>query len=134
VLGALRLTDYGIPIGNQFVRSTLPVGTDFSESLGPNLPFYVRGELYFGAVFAPLHAFIIGVIFGYLRRRFITYRGHSLLMYSLLSFAVVLSLTLPTEEGLAVGQVFDFVILFLPIYVLTSYFRAYRPKYFGVEN
>lgn len=124
VLGALRLTDYGIPIGNQFVRSTLPVGTDFSESLGPNLLFYVRGELYFGAVFAPLHAFIIGVIFGYLRRLFVTYRGHGLLTYSLLSFAVVLSLTLPTEEGLAVGQAFDFVIFFLPIYALTSYFST----------
>lgn len=124
VLGALRLTDYGIPIGNQFVRSTLPVGADFPESLGPNLPFYVRGELYLGAVFAPLHAFIIGVIFGYLRRLFVIYRGHSLLTYSLLSFAVVLSLTLPTEEGLAVGQAFDFVIFFLPIYALTSYFRT----------
>lgn len=134
VIGALRLADYGIPMGNQLVRSTLPVGTDFPESLGPNLPFYVRGELYFGAIFAPLHSFIIGVIFGYLRRLFLTYRGHSLLMYSLLSFAVVMSLALPTEEGLAVGQVFDFVIFFFPIYALASYFRAYRPNHCGAEN
>lgn len=125
VLGALRLTDYGIPIGNQFVRSTLPVGTEFSESLGPNLPFYVRGELYFGAIFAPFHAFMIGLFFGCLRRLFFTYRGNSLLTYSLLSFAVVMSVTLPTEEGLAVGQLFDFFIFFLPIYVLTAYFSTF---------
>lgn len=120
VLGALRLMDYGIPIGNQFVRSTLPFGTDFSESLGPNLPFYVRGELYLGIFFAPLHAFIIGVIFGTLRRLFLSYRGHSLLKYSLLSFAAIISLTLPTEEGLAIGEAFDFIIFFLPIYAVVS--------------
>lgn len=123
VLGALRLIDYSIPIGNQFVRSTLPIGTEFSESLGPNLPFYVRGELYLGVFFAPLHALIIGYIFGRLRKLFFNYGGRSLLVYSLLSFAVISSLTLMTEEGLAVGKAFDFIIFFLPIYVMTLYFR-----------
>lgn len=121
VLGALRLIDYGIPIGNQFVQDTLPIGVDFSDSLGPNLPFYVRGELYLGPFFALLHAFIIGFIFGLVRRFFLNYRGRSLLKYSLMSFATVISVTLPTEEGLAVGQAFDFALYFLPIYVVTAY-------------
>lgn len=116
ILGMFRLMDYLIPIGNQFVRSTLPVGSDFSESLGPNLPFYTRGELYFGPVFATLHAIIIGFIFGGLRRLFLAYHGSSLLIYSLLSHLVIISGTLPVEEGLAVGQIFDLAIFFLPIY------------------
>ncbi len=133
VLGSLRLIDYGIPIGNQFVRSTLPFGTDFSESLGPNLPFYVRGELYLGPVLALLHAFIIGMIFGCIRRYFLNYRGQSLLSYSLLSFAVIVSLTLPTEEGLAIGQAFDFAFYFLPIYATSYYFKNIKSLHFEKE-
>lgn len=129
ILGALRLIDYDTPIGNQFVQVTLPTGVDFSESLGPNLPFYVRGELYFGPLLALLHAFIIGFIFGCLRRLFFAYRGRSLLGYSLLSFAVVISVVLPTEEGLAVGQAFDFAIFFFPIYVVTSIIRIFDQRF-----
>ena len=124
VLGALRMIDYDIPIGNQFVQHTLPTGVDFSESLGPNLPFYVRGELYFGPLFAPLHAFAVGFIFGRLRKLFLAYRGRSLLTYSLLSSTVAISVSLPTDEGLAVGQAFDFAMFFLPIYAVVSYFIA----------
>jgi hypothetical protein len=122
ILGALRLMDYGTPIGNQFVKSTLPYGTEFSDSLGPNLQFYVRGELYLGIVLAPLHASAIGFLFGRVRRYFIMYRGRSLLRYSLLAYSVIMSLTLMSEEGLAIGQIFDFMIFFGPIYLVTLCF------------
>lgn len=120
VLGGLRLTPYEIPMGNQFVRSTLPVGADFSESLGPNLPFYVRGELYFGIILAPLYSFCVGALVGRLRMSFIRYCGQSLLSYSLLAFVVITSFTLPIEEGLAVSQFFDFAFLFIPLYGIAT--------------
>lgn len=115
-LGGLRLIPYEIPMGNQFVRYTLPVGTDFPESIGPNLPFYVRGELYLGIIVAPLYSFCVGAVVGCLRRCLICYHGHSLLSYSVLSFVVITSFALPIEEGLAIGQLFDFALLFIPIY------------------
>lgn len=124
VLGALRLAAYDTPIGNQFVQYTLPAGSDFSDALGPNLPFYVRGELYLGAWLAPLHAFIVGWVFGRLRGLFLDYRGRSLLNYALRAFIVVVSVTLPTEEGLAVGQLFDFVFFFAPIFAAASLFSG----------
>jgi len=128
ILGVLRISEYSIPVGNQFVRYTLAANQEFSESLGPNLPFYVCGELYFGWFVAPLHAFIIGWIFGRVRRRFVQYRGTGLLSYSLLAFAVVLSATLPVEEGLAVGQVFDFLVLFVPILAIASLLNMRAPQ------
>ena len=118
ILGMLRLIDYGIPMGNQFVQFTLPVGTDFSESLGPNLPFYVRGELYLGVWIAPVHAFVVGWILGRIRRIFAQYRGANLLHYTLAAFAIMLSTALPGEEVLAIGEAFDFMMIFTPIYVL----------------
>lgn len=124
VLGMLRLVDYSAPIGNQFVQYTLPGGSDFSESLGPNLPFYVRGELYFGPWFAPLHALMIGWILGRIRLLFVFYRGRSLLHYSLASLSICLSGALPIEEGLAVGQATDFLLVFGLVYALISIFRG----------
>jgi hypothetical protein len=135
VLGALRVIDYSIPMGNQFVQFTLPAGFDFSDALGPNLPFYVSGELYFGPLIAPLHALAIGFIFGFVRRVFLRYRGRSMLMYSLLSFMVVVSIALPTDEGFAIGQIFNFALFFAPIYIavaLTSGPRRSRSA--GIEH
>jgi len=123
VLGALRLVDYGNPIGSQFVQYTLPPNVDVSEGIGPNLPFYVSGELFFGMWLAPLHAFAIGAVFGAARRAFLHYRGASLLRYSVLAFLVFMSLTLTADEGLAVGQLFDFALFFLPILALSSLLR-----------
>lgn len=123
VLGALRLIDYGNPIGSQFVQYTLPPSVDVSEGLGPNLPFYVSGELFFGMWLAPLHAFAIGAVFGAARRAFLHYRGASLLRYSVLAFLVFMSLTLTADEGLAIGQLFDFAFFFLPILAVSSLLR-----------
>lgn len=129
ILGMLRLTDYGTPVGNQFVQFTLPVGYDFSESLGPNLPFYVRGELYFGPWFAPVHALVIGWILGRIRHAFTSYRGGNLLHYSLAAFWVCLSVGLPVEEGLAIGQAADFLMMYLFVHVLASMIvAAAKPK------
>ncbi len=124
ILGMLRMIDYSVPIGNQFVQYSLPGGYDFSESLGPNLPFYVRGELYFGPWFAPAHALAIGWLFGRIRLLFVNYRGNSLLRYSLAAFAVCLSGALPVEEGLAVGQATDFLFVFGLVYALASLLRG----------
>lgn len=123
-LGMFRLIDYSSPIGNQLVQFSLPAGSIFSESLGPNLNFYVRGELYLGAWLAPFHAALIGWLFGYFRRIFVLYRGDSLLTYSLLSFAVVLSTSLPIDEGLVVGQALDFLLLFVPTNILILLLRG----------
>lgn len=111
LLGMLRLIEYSTPIGNQFVQYFLPVDSDFSESLGPNLPFYVRGELYFGPWFAPFHALVIGYIVGRVRMFFVTYRGTSLLRYSISVAIICLVTALPVEEGLAIGQLTDFLLV-----------------------
>lgn len=124
ILGGLRLIPYEIPMGNQFVQYTLPAGTDFPESIGPNLPFYVRGELYLGIIVAPLYSFCVGATVGCLRRCFIRYHGHSLLSYSMLAFVVITSFTLPLQEELAIGQFFDFALLLIPIYGVATLLSA----------
>lgn len=120
LLGMLRIVDYTPPIGNRFVQFTLPAGQEFPDSLGPNLPFYVRGELFFGPLLAPLHSLLIGFIFGLTRRAFIRNRSPNLLRYSALAFTTILANTLPIEEGLAIGRAFDTIMTVGPIYLLVS--------------
>lgn len=124
ILGMLRLIEYGSPMGNQFVQFTLPVGSDYSDSLGPNLPFYVRGELYLGTWFAPVHALAVGWIYGKIRRAFICYRASNLLHYTLAAFAVYVSGALPGEEGLAIGQVVDFLMIYIFVHFAASIINA----------
>lgn len=124
ILGMLRLIEYTSPFGNKFVKFTLSPGQEFSDWLGPNLPFYVRGELFFGPWVAPVHAFVIGLILGRVRGFFIRYRGASLLNYTLAAFAVIISIDLPVEEGLAIGKVIDFLIIYFLIYILALMISA----------
>jgi hypothetical protein len=127
LLGMLRLIDYSTPVGNQFVQYSLPFDSDFSESLGPNLPFYVRGELYFGPWFAPFHALVIGFIVGRVRMFFVNYRGSSLLRYSLSVAVICLVTALPVEEGLAIGQLTDFMLVFVLVMGVAG-MLTYRPR------
>lgn len=127
LLGMLRLIDYSTPVGNQFVQYVLPVNSDYSESLGPNLPFYVRGELYFGPWFAPFHALVIGLIVGRVRMFFINYRGGSLLRYSVSVAIICLVTALPVEEGLAIGQLADFLLVFVLVMGVVG-LLAYRRR------
>lgn len=122
ILGVLRIADYKLPVGNQFVQFSLPIGSTISEAVGPNLPFYVRGELYFGPWLAPLHSLFVGWIIGRVRRSFMQYRGSSILRYSLIAFFVYLSMVMPTEEGLAVSQFLDFAVVFIFVYAMASLF------------
>lgn len=126
ILGMLRLSDYNIPIGSQFVEYTLPIGQNLSGSLGPNLPFYVRGELYWGPWFAPYHALIIGLIVGRIRLWFIRYCGHNPLHYSVAAFMVCLSNSLTIDESLTISKFFDFLFVFSFVCLFALLLRGKR--------
>lgn len=136
ILGLLRLVEYSAPIGNQFIQFTLSPTQEFPDSLGPNLPFYVRGELYFGPWFAPFYAYIVGWIFGRTRRTFIDYRGDNLLHYTLIAFGVYLASTLPIDEALAIARVADFSVVYFLIHYLAwlIILAARRDRYMALDR
>ena len=126
LLGMLRLIEYSAPIGNQFVRYSLPADAEFSEWLGPNLPFYVRGELYLGPWLAVFHSLLIGYIVGRLRMFFVGYRGKSPLRYSISAVLVCIGMALPVEEGLAISQLTDFILVLALIISIASVLTSSR--------
>ncbi len=120
ILGMLRIVPYDTPLGNQFVQFSLRVGEDLSGSLGPNTPFYVKGELFFGLVFAPVYAFVVGAVVAGFRRMFVGARGPTLTRYTLLASLLTLSMALPTEDSLFMGKIFDFFLFFAPMYAIAK--------------
>lgn len=118
ITGFLRLTDYDTPLGTIMVNVTLERWAELTSSIGPNTPFYVKGEVFFGPIVAPLYAFTVGMILKWFRVQFFGYTGHSLTRYSFLATLVILSSALPTEDSLFVVQLFDFLVFFSIIYFL----------------
>jgi hypothetical protein len=116
----LRLTEYSTPTGNQFVEYTLPIDAGFSERVGPNLQFYVCGELYFGPWQATFQALLIGYIVGRVRMFFVSYRGKSLLRYGPSAVLVCLVAFLPSEEGLVISQLTDLILMLTLVWVFAS--------------
>lgn len=124
IFGMLRLSDYNLPLGTQFVQYTLSADQNLSGSLGPNLPFYVSGELFFGPWVAPFHALAIGLIVGHIRSWFVCYYGHNPLRYSVSAFTVCVSITLAIDEGLAIAKLIDFLFAFSLVYALAVLLQA----------
>lgn len=117
VLGFLRLATYENPIGNEFVQYSLRAGEELSGSLGPNTPFYVKGELFFGPWLAPAYTLMMGAWFASFRRGFVAMKNASLTRYTFQASLVVIGMTIPTEDALFVGRLFDLVLLLAPLYV-----------------
>jgi hypothetical protein len=99
------------------VNTTLGSLAELDSAIGPNTPFYVKGELFFGPYGAPFYAFNVGMLFKWIRSQFFQYAGESLTRYTVLATLVVLSGALPVEDSLFVVQFFDFAIFFALIYL-----------------
>ena len=128
ITGLLRITGYDTPLGTSMVNSTLSRLTELDSSIGPNTPFYVKGEVFFGPFLAPLYAFGVGTVFKWFRVKFFRYTGHSLTRYSVLATLVILAGALPIEDSLFVSQLFDFAIFFPLIYLIASIIELVWPR------
>lgn len=120
ILGAARLVPYSAPIGNEFVQFSLRVGQELSGSLGPNIPFYVKGEIFFGTVFAAAYSTFIGLLIALVRRIFSQRAYTTLTSYTIAATLVGLSMTLPVEDSLMVNRVFDLALFLTPTIVFSK--------------
>ncbi|WP_310564650.1 hypothetical protein [Hydrogenophaga sp.] len=119
ILGATRLVPYSAPIGNDFVQFSLRVGQELSDSLGPNVPFYVKGEIFFGTVFAAAYSTIIGMAIAFFRRIFSQREYSNLTSYTIAATLAGLSMTLPVEDSLMINRIFDFALFLTPTIIFS---------------
>lgn len=128
ITGFLRVTSYDMPLGTIMVNTTLDRFAEFDLSIGPNTPFYVKGEIFFGPFLAPLYAFGVGSLFKWFRALFFRYSGRSLTRYCALATLVTLAGSLPIEDSLFVAQLFDFAVFFPLIYLIAWVVHLFRSR------
>lgn len=66
-LGFLRLAEYKVPLGFELVKYSLSDVKNFEPTFGPNVPFYVKGYIYFGYLGGIFYAAFVGVIVAFFR-------------------------------------------------------------------
>ena len=113
VIALFRLVPFDVPIGNQIVVHSLGFGEDLGGVLGPNTPFYVKGQLFFGMAGMLIYAATVGLVVGLIRRRFSVTSFSSPTEFAAWGTILILSIAAPIEDALFISTVVDFGLAFL---------------------
>jgi oligosaccharide repeat unit polymerase len=118
VLGFFRLVPYQQPMGFRIINYYFNVN---SQTFGPNTPYYIKGNIYFGYYGAFIYSYIIGAIIGFMRGRFYAIvRNGSSLLYAIIIVHLNLAVyTLAQDSQLFVSVLFDTFILSLPFFIIS---------------
>ncbi len=118
ILGFFRLVTYTQPLGFELVEFTTSIYED--TVFGPNVPYYVKGYIFFGKYGAFVYAFVIGGIFGWVRSLYydLLEKPKSVLVALLVIFLNLSIPGLPQDSQLYINIMFDTFFQAVPIYLL----------------
>lgn len=130
ILGLFRLVPYEEPLGHKLVVASFKHGEHLLDAFGPNVPFYVKGEIFFGPLGGIFYSFFIGMIISKVRNAYLRQITLRPLKFVGLGTLVMMVFVLPTEDSLFMTQVFDLFIFGIPILLLATFvFNLFwRPK------
>ena len=119
ILAFLRITENHEALGNVMVANAFPnrVGT----IVGPNTPFNIEGQIFFGYYGAIVYSMIVGGIYAYIRQYFFQKHYYS-------AFWFVFTACISQQASALVGEVTYFVIqafyscfFVIPVYILVAF-------------
>lgn len=128
LLGLLRIVPYQNPLGYDMVAFSL-VNQDLGDSkLGPNLPYYVKGHIFFGAIGAIIYSFFVGVIVG--KARAILYHTYNnITSFILVIYLNTLIFTYPQDSALTFSLIIDTLIFSLiPLFISLCLVYEFKTK------
>ncbi len=118
-LGLLRLAPYREPINFRLINYFY--NNPGNETYGPNVPFYIKGNIYFGFFGGLVYSFIIGSLVGVVRRLFYSVvrgRTSSIIISLLIIYLNLTIYSLPQDSPLFINKVTDVIFLSLPLLVV----------------
>ena len=117
LLGMMQLVPYLNPIGNDMVIYSFSHGESLDITTGPNLPFYVKGHIFFGALGAIIYSFIVGVIVGKMRTLLFTNKTSNTKII-IVVFLNVIIFSYPQDSGLTLSNLIDTIIFsIIPLFL-----------------
>lgn len=114
VFGSLRLVPYTEQLGYRLVNYYFNINSDI---WGPSIPFYVKGNIYFGYYGAFIYSMVIGSVVGFVRNRFyrLVQLQHSLPYSLIIIYLNMMIYTLAQDSPVFISVVFDTILLSMPV-------------------
>jgi hypothetical protein len=112
ILGFLRITDYKKPLGNELLVYYINDSQDTGLSIGPNIPYYISGYIFFGKYVSIIYSFIIGAIVGYGRKVFFALDKSktNLILVIIIIYLNLLITNFPQDTQLLITMLFDTIV------------------------
>ena len=133
ILGLFRLTTYSQPLGFRLMNFYYNINQD---TFGPNIPYYIKGNIYFGYYGAFIYSFIVGCVVGFIRRLFysLVRNGSPSLIYALFIIHININVTTFAQDSqLYINQLSDTLFLSMPI-LFVSLLLHYILKRSDIHN
>lgn len=118
ILGFLRIVPYNEAFGNVMVANAVPSMT--GTIIGPNTPYYIEGQIFFGYYGAFIYSAIIGGCYALVRQYFFGARYYSAFWLVLICCLCQQANALTVEVTLFIAQAFNTCLFVVPVYVITS--------------
>lgn len=118
ILGFLRLVSYQEALGNVMVENALPSFT--GTIVGPNTPYYIEGQIYFGYYGAFIYSAVVGGCYAFIRQYFFNAKYYSAFWLVLICCLCQHAGALSIEVTLFLTQAFDTCFFVIPVYVFIS--------------
>lgn len=117
--GMIGLVSYNQPIGTIMVSIYNGGNLNFSANLGPNLPYYATGIIFFGTYGSFILSFLIGFFLAYIKFRCEEYNGNNIWGLFIFSYLYFMMYTLTQDPIAFFGRIFDSIILITPILIIS---------------
>jgi len=125
-LGILRITPYLSPLSFEMVQYSFSHNEILEVVTGPNLPYYVKGHIFFGKFGALIYSFLVGSLIGFVRN--LMFKKHySYTKYLLVIFINLNIFSFAQDSALTMSVFFD-TIIFSLIPIFLSLILIYSPK------
>ena len=123
LLGLVRLVPYTLPLGFQMVEFSFTHNENLESVFGPNIPFYVKGHIFFGAFGAIIYAFFVGSLVGYCRK-VLFFKTNRSINYIIILCLIYLNLQIfayPQDSSFCLSIIMDTLLFSLVPLIISIY-------------
>jgi len=122
ILGFLRLQPYQEALGNTLYDNLRPPDfTAESITVGPNIPFYMEGRIYFYYLGAFPYSMLVGYLYGSVRTYFFSLTRTSAFYFVFMGSFCHFAQAIIIDSNLAVTQLFNLFFFTIPLFILLSF-------------
>jgi oligosaccharide repeat unit polymerase len=116
-LGILRITPYLPPLSFEMVQYSFMHNESLDVVTGPNLPYYVKGHLFFGTFGGLIYSFIIGLFIAKLRNLMFS-KQVSYSRYLIILFINLSAFSFAQDSAYTLSVLFDtFIFSLVPLFL-----------------